>query len=83
MKEQFQESEARNMEETIRLMIEQAETEENYSLIEYVKQLLDEFASTVNCPSNWRDLGTKLAEEYEPDTWVYEELELWNHTLFV
>ena len=42
------------MEQTIRLMIEQAETEENYSLIGYVKQLIDEFATTINCPSNWR-----------------------------
>ena len=39
-----------------------AETEENYSLIGYVKQLIDEFATTINCPSNWRDIGSKLAE---------------------
>lgn len=71
------------MEETIRLMIEQAETEENYSLIGYVKQLLDEFATTVNCPSNWRDLGTELAKEYDCSSWVYENLELWNHEIFV
>ena len=50
------------MEQTIRLMIEQAETEENYSLIGYVKQLIDEFTTTINCPSNWRDIGSKLAE---------------------
>ena len=67
------------MEQTIRLMIEQAETEENYSLIGYVKQLIDEFVNTINCPSNWRDIGSKLAEEYDPSTWVWEELELWNH----
>lgn len=71
------------MEETIRLMIEQAETEENYSLIGYVKQLLDEFASTINCPSNWRDLGMELAKEYDSNSWVYEQLELWNHEMFV
>ena len=67
------------MEQTIRLMVEQAETEENYSLIGYVKQLIDEFATTINCPSNWRDVGSKLAEEYDTSTWVWEELELWNH----
>ena len=40
------------MEQTIRLMIEQAETEESYSLIEYVKQLIDELVDAVNrrCP---------------------------------
>lgn len=67
------------MEQIIRLMIEQAETEENYSLIGYVKQLIDKFATTINCPSNCRDIGSKLAEEYDCSTWVWEELELWNH----
>ena len=67
------------MEQTIKLMIEQAETEENYSLIGYVKQLIDKFSETVNCPSNWRDIGEKLAEEYDCSSWVYEELELWNY----
>ena len=67
------------MEQTIRLMIEQAETEENYSLIGYVKQLIDEFATTINCPSNWRDIGEEIAEEYKDNSWVYDELELWNY----
>ena len=67
------------MEQTIRLMIEQAETEENYSLIGYVKQLIDEFSTTINCPSNWRDIGSKIAEEYKDNSWVYDELELWNY----
>ena len=52
------------MEQTIRLMIEQAETEENYYLIGYVKHLIDEFATTINCQSNWRDIGSKLEEEW-------------------
>lgn len=67
------------MEQIIRLMIEQAEIEEDYSLIGYAKQLIDKFAVTINCPSNWRDIGSKLAEEYDSSTWVWEELELWNH----
>ena len=67
------------MEQTIRLMIEQAETEENYSLIGYVKQLIDEFATTINCPSNWRSIGEELAEEYKDNSWIYDELELWNY----
>ncbi len=40
------------MEQTIRNMIDQTVTEENYSLIEYAKQLIDECATTINCPSN-------------------------------
>lgn len=67
------------MEQIIRLMIEQAETEENYSLIGYVGQLINKYANTINCPSNWRDIGQELAKEYDSDTWVYEELELWNY----
>ena len=67
------------MEQTIRNMINQAETEENYSLIEYARQIVDELAITINCPSNWRNIGEKLAEEYDSDSWVYENMELWNY----
>lgn len=67
------------MEQIIRLMIEQAETEENYSLIGYVGQLINEFADTINCPIEWRNMGQELAKEYSDNTWVYEELELWNY----
>lgn len=68
------------MKETIKMMIDQAETEENYSLIGYVGQLINEFADTINCPSNWRSIGEELAKEYSDNTWVYEELKLWNYT---
>lgn len=67
------------MEQTIRNMINQAETEENYSLIEYAKQIVDELATTINCSSNWRSIGEKLADEYDSDSWVYENMELWNY----
>ena len=67
------------MEQTIRNMINQAETEENYSLIEYARQIVDELATTINCPSNWRNIGEKLADEYDSDSWVYENMELWNY----
>lgn len=67
------------MEQTIRNMINQAETEENYSLIEYARQIVEELTTTINCPSNWRDIGEKLAEEYDSDSWVYENMELWNY----
>lgn len=67
------------MEQTIRNMINQAETEENYSLIEYARQIVEELTTTINCPSNWRDIGEKLAEEYDSYSWVYENMELWNY----
>ena len=67
------------MEIIIRMMINQAETEENYSLIGYAKQIVDELADTINAPSNWRSIGEELANEYDESDWVYEEMELWNH----
>lgn len=67
------------MEIIIRMMINQAETEENYSLIGYAKQIVDELADTINAPSNWRSIGEKLANEYDESDWVYEEMELWNY----
>lgn len=67
------------MEQTIRNMIDQAEMEENYSLIEYASQIVDELATTINAPSNWRDIGERLAKEYDSDSWVYENMELWNY----
>ena len=68
------------MKRIITSMIKQAENEENYDLIRHVKELIEEYAITVNCPSNWRDIGEELAAEYNPSDWVYEELELWNFT---
>ena len=75
------------MENIIREMIEKTiyykETiksiDEAYELIRFTRDLIEQFAETINCPSNWRDIGSKLAEEYDPSTWVWEELELWNY----
>lgn len=68
-----------SMYETIKLMIEQAGIEENYSLIYYVKHIIEDFVDTINCPSNWRDIGERLAKEYDCNSWVYEELGLWDY----
>lgn len=67
------------MEQIIRDMIKQAETEKDYTLLEYVQKLIWELADTINCPSNWRSIGEELAKEYESDSWVYEELALWDY----
>ena len=67
------------MKDIIKRMIEQAEIEEDYALINYAKQIVDELAMTFNAPSNWRDIGEELANEYDESDWVYEEMELWNH----
>lgn len=66
------------MGETIRELIMEADDERNYDLIRSVKDILDEFAYTCNCPPDWRCIGTELAREYPEDSWVYENLELCN-----
>ena len=75
------------MENIIKEMIEKAiyykeiikNIDEAYELIRFTRDLIDKFAETINCPSNWRDIGSKIAEEYKDNSWVYDELELWNY----
>ena len=75
------------MENIIREMIEKAiyykETiksiDEAYDLIRFTRDLIDKFAETINCPSTWRSIGEELVEEYKDNSWIYDELELWNY----
>lgn len=75
------------MKETIKDMIEKAiwyyeqidRVDEAYELIRFVRNLIREFADTINCPSNWRDIGTEIAIEYKDNSWVFDGLELWNY----
>lgn len=62
----------------IREMVMQADDEKNFDLIRSVKDILDEFAFTCSCPSDWRYIGAELAGEYPEDSWVFENLELCN-----
>ena len=68
-----------DMYDIIKNMIRQAYEQDNYDLIENIRQLIYEFADTINCPSNWQDIGERLAQEYDCDTWIYKELGLWNY----
>lgn len=67
------------MYEIIKNMIDDAETNKDCNILSYVKDLLYKLAGTFNCPSNWRNIGERLAKEYDPDSWVYEELKLWEY----
>lgn len=66
------------MENIIIEMIEKAEENQDAELLELVRSLIEELASTFNAPSNWRDIGEKLAEKYDDESWVYQNLELWD-----
>lgn len=65
------------MEEIILKMVEQAKADGNYDLIDYARRLVEELAKTINCPSNWRDIGEKLAKKYQDDSWVYDQMQLY------
>ena len=74
------------MENIIKQMIEKAryyDSLEHYDeareMLQFVRDLIEQMATTINCPSNWRDIGTELAEEYKDNSWIFDELELWNY----
>ena len=66
------------MKQLILEMVQEAERTKNYVIISYVKRLLDILA-VHNVASSWRKIGTELAMMYTPDSWVHEELELWDY----
>ena len=47
-----------------------------FKLAEIVEDLIDKMAYTINCPSNWRDIGEELAEEYKGDAWIHENFKV-------
>lgn len=68
------------MEQTIRDIVMQADDERNLDLIYWIKEILDEFSSTHNCPLYWQRIGAVLADEYPAESWVYRNLGLYNFT---
>lgn len=74
------------MENIIKSMIEKAiyyDNLEHYDeareILQFVRDLIEQMALTINCPSDWRNIGSELAEEYKNNTWIFDELELWNY----
>lgn len=66
------------VEEVIRNMIESANSYQDEDMAEAVYNLLSQFAQTFNCPSNWRNLGEQMAQEYAENDWVMEKCKLWD-----
>lgn len=63
-------------------MIERANRKEDYELIENVARIIDTLASTINAPSDWRNIGERLYREYKDSydsQWIYDELRLWEY----
>ena len=53
--------------------------DESRELLSFTSQLIEQMSLTINCPSNWRNIGEELAKEYKDDAWIFDELELWNY----
>lgn len=71
------------MKETIKNLINIAERAEDMEtqlrILDEVQSLIYRLATTINCPSNWRDIAEELAEEYVDNDFIYEALQLWNY----
>lgn len=71
------------MKETIKNLINIAVKTEDLdikdAILNEIKNLIYELATTYNCPSNWRDIAEELAEEYLNNNDIYEALNLWNY----
>lgn len=53
--------------------------DEANEILRIARDLIEELSMTINCPSDWRNIGIRLAEKYRDDSWVFETLELWNY----
>lgn len=71
------------MKNTIQRLIRNADAVEDFDtrerLLSEIKDLINELATTYNCPSNWRDIAEELAEEYKDNIDIYEALHLWEY----
>ena len=71
------------MKDKIKILISIAENIDDIDtqseLFNAIEGVLGRFASTINCPSNWRSIGEELAEEYKDNKLVYDSLELWDY----
>ena len=71
------------MKNTIKRLISIAENTDDvdtqWELFEEIEAILGKFASTMNCPSNWRSIGEELVEEYKDNKLVYDSLKLWDY----
>lgn len=67
------------MKNLIKEMIINAKNHNDYELANFIYKLMSEFAVTINCPSNWRDIGEELAEEFNGDEWIMEFCKLYEY----
>ena len=59
-------------------MIEAAYRHNDYEMAAHAYKLMAEFSRTVNCPSNWRSIGEKMAEKFSGNAWIMENCRLYD-----
>lgn len=71
------------MKEIIKNLIDIVEKTEDLdikdAILNEIKNLIYQLATTYNCPSNWRDIAEELAKEYKNNYDIYEALQLWDY----
>lgn len=71
------------MKAIIKRLINIAETTEDWNtkerILNEIADIISEFATTYNCPSDWREIGELLAEEYKNNNYIFEALSLWEY----
>ncbi len=66
------------MENIIQDMIEAAWRHNDREMATHAYKIMSEFASTFNCPSDWRDIGEKMAAHFQGNTWIEENCMLYD-----
>ena len=69
------------LERLIELAIETEDADVQSTILEEVKNILEELTEIINCPYEWREVGRYLADKYNTQKYnfVYEELQLYNY----
>ena len=60
------------MENIIEDMIFAAWRHEDREMATHAYKLMSKFADTINCPSSWRNIGSKMAEKFKGNEWIEE-----------
>lgn len=71
-----------NMEHIIEDMIQAAWRHDDREMATFAYKLMCKFATTINCPSDWRCIGDNMAKRYNSaglmDTWVTDNCKLYD-----
>lgn len=65
------------MYDVIKRMIIRAEENNDFDLADDAYEILSTLAGTFNAPSNWRDIGEELAEEFSCNNWIMDSCKLY------